>query len=875
MRLPIRIADRRPENRRCDEMRTTEMSDEDTEAESADRSNAMFSDASFTTTQYQGDTSAAPSVRPISLGNYELIKPLGQGGMGTVFLAKHETLGRLVALKTISQGNLSAPQEIARFRTEAEAAAKLDHPNIASIFEIGETDGTHFIAMQYVDGECLDAWRTRTLPSPKVCAAITRDIAVAMSHAHSHGVAHRDLKPSNVMIDASDEVRIVDFGLAKKLDSQSQMTVTGQIMGTPSFMAPEQAIGDSKNVTALADVYAIGATLFYLLTGKPPFTGTTVYETLDQVKHTPAPSVRTINRRLPLDLSTICAKCLEKSPAQRYASAEELADDLNRFLNGKPVAARRISSGTHVLRWCRRNPLATAFMLVTTTMLAATTLYLQADRAVADAQRSFRSQVLTINELLVQIGSADLKNIPNSQAIRRDLLQKAEAFYAEIRQANSQYESVEDLYIQTAVQLAVVQGEITNDPKERTEALQKLRSAEHSLVTLLREDRQPASISINDALMAYGLNAELRKWWDSVRGTVDDDVLLTAMRESALTDNLGQQLRLLRDDPESQVAIAERILAIRKRLSKTLPGDSESKRRLAGAHHNLAEAYRILSEKSRSAEDLQRAIGHLEMAQQVRCEFRASEDSEKIRLEIAKGDFLLGTTYYAAQFVEPAASNPAASQSTAQSIRDAFLKAESGFASLSESTLYSLEARQLQATVLRELSVLNLDGQRPSTDDLQTRHEHVAKSCEILTQLSSLNPLIPDYEVELLESRACLYRIARSRAWAAPTGNPTTIIDDALRTAMRQDLVQSQKLAMGNPAMCLQYYLSLVEEVSLVMLQVQAEQDALQVCQDAKSVIDTQINGAPDSKLAPMIGFIELVIEELQPVYGRSSTLAN
>jgi len=391
------------------------MGDIGSEAEKSILTNAIFSDAALRSVGYKGHLTTDPSVPLAVLGEYELLKSLGEGGMGTVYLAKHGTLGRLVALKTITRGSLSTPQEISRFRVEAEAAAKLDHPNIASIYEIGECGGTHYIAMQLIDGENLDSWRKRTLPSPAICAAIVRDLALAMFHAHRRGVIHRDLKPGNVMIDVGGAVRIVDFGLAKKLDSESQMTMTGQIMGTPSFMAPEQAAGDSKNVTTHADVYAIGAVLFYLLTGKPPFVGTTVYETLDQVQNTPAPSVRTINRRIPLDLSTICAKCLEKNPDQRYASANELAEDLQRFINHKPVLARRISTSTRILRWSRRNPVATAFMVITTSMLGAMTyFYLQAERAVADAQQSFKRQVLTINELLVQTTSSDLKNVPNS-----------------------------------------------------------------------------------------------------------------------------------------------------------------------------------------------------------------------------------------------------------------------------------------------------------------------------------------------------------------------------------------------------------------------------------------------------------------------------
>lgn len=843
------------------------MSDEGAEADHAKQGDAMFSDASYTTIYSEGDSTTIPSVQRTVLGNYELIRALGQGGMGTVYLAKHLTLGRLAALKTITRGNLSGPQEIARFRAEAEAAAKLDHPHIASIYEIGECNGTHFISMQFVDGESLDIWQKRTLPSPKMCSQIVRDIALAMSHAHAGGVVHRDLKPGNVMMDSRGVVHIVDFGLAKKLDSESQMTITGQIMGTPSFMAPEQAAGDSKNVTALADVYAIGAILFYLLTGNPPFVGTTVYDTLDQVQHTPPPSVRTFNRRLPLDLSNICAKCLEKNPAQRYASAKELAEDLNRFLNHQPVLARRISATTRSLRWCRRNPLATAFMMVTTTMLSATTyLYLQADRAVADAGRSFHRQILTINELLVQIGSADLKNIPNSQVIRRELLQKAEAFYDETRRTGSKYRSMDDLYMQTATQLAAVEGELATTPEERSAALDKLRAAEDGLNTLLRQERTSLSMPIDDALLVYGLNAELSKWWESVRGTVDDEALVQSMRQSALTDNLGQQLRLLSDMPESQVAIAKRILAIRSELSTRLAGDTESQRRLAGAHHNLAEAYRRQSEKTPSADDLHQSVEHIELAQQTRRRILADEPNEKISFETAKGDYALGSARYATQFAESSVGKPTAKPITTQSIEEAFLRAEAGFAALSESTLYSIESQSSRAIVLRELSVLRLDGEQPSTGNLDKRQEQAAKSCEILTTLSFQNPLVQTYKSELLRSKACLYRIARFQVAAETSPDSLTPFDGILRTEMMRDVEQARAIAAQNPAMFMEAYLSLAKEVCLVLLQFGAEPDALRICFDAKSLVDTEEHGEPSLHLTPLIEFIELAISELQPI---------
>ncbi len=467
----------------------------------------------------------------------------------------------------------------------------------------------------------------------------------------------------------------------------------------------------------------------------------------------------------------------------------------------------------------------------------------------------------------MQIGSADLKNIPNSQAIRRDLLQKAEAFYAETRQTSSKYQSMDDLYVQTATQLAAVQGELATTPEERSAALEKLRTAENRLNTLLRQERRSPRVSIDDALMVYGLNAELSKWWHSVRGTVDDRTLVQSMRESALTDNLGQQLRLLGDAPESQVTIAKRILAIRSELSTKLHGDSESQRRLAGAHHNLAEAYRKLSEQSSSADDLHQSIEHLELAQQIRREILADEPNEKIYFEIAKGDYALGSTRYATRFVEASSENPTAKPITTQSIEEAFLRAEAGFASLSESTLYSLESQSSQAIVLRELSVLGLDDIPPRTGNFQKRQERVAKSCEILMRLSFGNPLVQPYKFELLRSKVCLYRLARFQMAAEASQDSPIAFDDALQTAMMLDLDQARMLASENPATFMEPYLSLANEACLTLLQFGAEPDALRVCVDAKSLVDTEESSKSSPRLTPLIEFIELAISELQPVH--------
>jgi TRAP transporter TAXI family solute receptor len=300
------------------------------------------------------------SVLPYRFGDYILERVLGRGGMGVVYLAFQVQLERRVAIKMIRSGALASDDEVNRFYTEARSAASLTHPSIVTVYHCGEHDGHHYFSMDFIPGTDLAKRIVSGPMTPMEAVRYVRDVARAIDYAHQQGVVHRDLKPANVLIDESDCVVITDFGLAKQMGSDKGLTATGATLGTPSYMSPEQAAGKSEEQDESTDVYAIGAILFALLTGKPPFQGESVLQTIMQVIHRPAPTVRQIHPNIHADLDTIVTKCLEKSPARRYASAGDLADDLDRFYQGVPITARPPSFLRRAKHWLVNVPLIAA-----------------------------------------------------------------------------------------------------------------------------------------------------------------------------------------------------------------------------------------------------------------------------------------------------------------------------------------------------------------------------------------------------------------------------------------------------------------------------------------------------------------------------------
>ena len=303
------------------------------------------------------------SADSLRIPGYEVEALLGRGGMGLVYRARHLRLNRLVALKMMLAGSYAGPHERARFQREAEAVAGLRHANIVQIYDVGDHDGCPYFTMELLEGGSLAQALAGTPQPARQAAALLTTLAEAVQAAHQAGIVHRDLKPANILLTAERNPKVADFGLARHFDGEPSLTLSGARVGTPSYMAPEQVFGKAGAVGPAADVYALGAVLYEMLTGRPPFRGETAAETERQVLNDePVPPSR-LNPKVPRDLETICLKCLSKEPGRRYAGAAALADDLRRFEEGRPIQARPLAWSGRSWRWCRRNPTAAALLV--------------------------------------------------------------------------------------------------------------------------------------------------------------------------------------------------------------------------------------------------------------------------------------------------------------------------------------------------------------------------------------------------------------------------------------------------------------------------------------------------------------------------------
>jgi tetratricopeptide (TPR) repeat protein len=601
----------------------------------------------------------APVGQVANLPGYEIVKELGRGGMGVVYLARQPQLNRLVALKMILAGGHASPADLTRFRTEAEAIARLQHTNIVQIHEIGDHNGLPYFSLEFCDGGSLKEKLSGTPLPPNEAAALVETLARAMDAAHQKGVIHRDLKPANILLQTTDHTddtdkeekrerlpssvpsvssvvcsvpKITDFGLAKRLDAAGQ-TATGAVMGTPSYMAPEQAGGQGHMVGPLADVYSLGAILYECLTGRPPFKAATPLDTVLQVvSDDPVPPTR-LQPKTPRDLETICLKCLQKEPAKRYPSSQALAEDLRRFREGWPISARPIGLAERGVKWARRRPAVAAllgvlFVVVTAAFAGMAVLWLRAEeqRRLADDARAEAEDAADRARQHEELARRQKQRAETSYRLARTALDKALQLEKDPRFHQGELEDVRRKLLTAAVSFYEEFVQLQSDDplfqRERAAAFYDLGHASEALG------------SKKEALAAYeralGIYDQLVR---DQPAEVDDRV-----NQARAQNDLGNVYDMLGRPGEAEKAFL-RAHAMWQRLTQDVPGTSYYKDRLATALHNLAIVYRHTSRPHDAEDAIRRAVV-------LRDELvRAEPDNAAYKCELAYSRFNLGVLY--------------------------------------------------------------------------------------------------------------------------------------------------------------------------------------------------------------------------------------
>lgn len=575
--------------------------------------------------------------------DYELEKKIGQGGMGVVYKAYHRSLRRTVALKIITGGGLRDEVDIARFHIEAEAAARLDHPGIIPVYDVGEHKGNHYYAMAYVEGPSLSKFVGSAAQklSPRRAAELMEQVCHAVQYAHDRAVIHRDLKPANIMLEEGKIPRLADFGLAKNMHEEDGLTMTGQVMGTPSYMAPEQATGKLHEISNRTDVYSLGATFYALLAGKPPFAGGTLLETIRQVVRAEAEPLTQIVRSIPRDLQTVCEKCLAKRPEDRYGSADEMAEDLRRYLDGFPISARPLARWERAFRWCQRNPVESALLAITTAAILVGSIVsvrfgIEANRqaavahsALAEATQNAQQLRAAMKDSFVFASEDVLAQEPGMQAARAVLLKTAEQYYAELvkltpQNAQSQRELAEAQFMLGKVQMALGQDDIARETLSTGLGLQQ---------QLVKQSPTDAALLTALAKTHNQLATLAQKKWQR----------LTQLRDVGKLS--ANQASAAEQQVEAWKQNSAEVIRLRKEVVELQPKNLESQRLLASAMMNEGSAVSIRGYALKKLIDQDRARDLLLEAQKVRLGvLQEFPDEVLVRRDLGRGYYNLANT---------------------------------------------------------------------------------------------------------------------------------------------------------------------------------------------------------------------------------------
>lgn len=667
-------------------------------------------------------TAAGVRVIPKVLGDYELLDELGKGGMGIVYRARQRKANRIVALKIIRPdrlGSLSASSQagiIERFRKEAQAAARLQHDNLVTMYEVGEVDGCHYFSMQYVEG-CSLADKLRTGPlDNKQAAKFIEPICRAVHAAHQVGVLHRDIKPQNILIEnATLRPRIADFGLAKLADDEVELTQSGEMMGTPPYMPPEQ-FGDAVHCTAKADIYSLGATLYHSLSGRPPFQAATSIATMRQVLEQDPVGLRQLNAAVDIELETLCMRCLEKEPERRFGTADELADELRRYINGEPILSRPLSRVQRIVRWCRRNPIiasligaVAASLLLAVGALAFTAV--KTEKARQDVEKSldetkiaqtlseasFQDALNAVNEFFTRVSEERLLNEPGAQGLRKELLNLAKNYYLRLLDRRAGDPAVQEELAATHYRLGLITEEL-----ESPRASLKSYDTARSMLTIQLQ-KNPTSAA-RQKFLSNTLNAMGRAH--------------TRMGELDKAEALFKESRQIR---AGLVGTTEDI-----------PERTEFERLLANTDMNLA-----LIEKQRG--NLADALKLMLHAQEDRLtSLKQEPKNRKLRRDLAKGDYNLAN-------LAIDRDDPTSAVTVEKHAKRAIERLEQ----LLQETPDDLEDRHLLA--LSYQLIADLDAALATTD---ATHKDMAvdryqRARTALERLVARNPNVPRYQFEL------------------------------------------------------------------------------------------------------------------------------